>query len=265
MTDDVHSTDVDFESEEELGGIASAQAKLKKLKDELAKVKAERQEYLDGWQRCKADNVNAKKDVEALTETVYGGEIKALNDGDAVGGYAVLFGNSDMPDMSQFRDYFTKDTDFWLGRFGWPRPMTYHHGMERDTHDDPIVGTWTKARVDDVGIWLEGQLDQAHKYHSAIKELVRRGYLKLSSDSAPQWVVRERQPNGTNEVRRWPLLTASPTVTPAEPRLSGISFKALLDELGVEEQAPIEAKADDRARAMSLELDLIEIEEGIPA
>lgn len=57
--------DVDFESEEELGDLAAAEAKLQKLRDELQKVKKERQEYLDGWQRCKADSVNAKKDAEA--------------------------------------------------------------------------------------------------------------------------------------------------------------------------------------------------------
>ena len=57
--------DVDFEPEEELGSIGAAQAKLKKLKDELEKAKKERQEYLDGWQRCKADSINAKKDIEA--------------------------------------------------------------------------------------------------------------------------------------------------------------------------------------------------------
>src|SRR3989344_2220016 len=57
--------DVNFEPEEDVGDIGAAQAKLKKLKDELAKVKAERQEYLDGWQRCKADSVNARKDMES--------------------------------------------------------------------------------------------------------------------------------------------------------------------------------------------------------
>ena len=65
MTDDVHSTDVDFEPEDELGDIGAAHAKLRKLKDELAKVKAERQEYLDGWQRCKADSINARKEMES--------------------------------------------------------------------------------------------------------------------------------------------------------------------------------------------------------
>ena len=57
--------DVDFEVDEELGDIDAAKTKLKKLKDELEKVKKERQEYLDGWQRCKADAINARKDTES--------------------------------------------------------------------------------------------------------------------------------------------------------------------------------------------------------
>lgn len=59
--------DIDFEPEDELGGEGALKAKLKKLKDELAEVKKERQEYLDGWQRAKADLINAKKEAaEAL-------------------------------------------------------------------------------------------------------------------------------------------------------------------------------------------------------
>ncbi len=64
MSKEELQNEISFEPEEELGDIAATQAKLKKLKDELAKVKQERQEYLDGWQRCKADSINAKKDVE---------------------------------------------------------------------------------------------------------------------------------------------------------------------------------------------------------
>lgn len=63
MNDD--SDELQFEAEEELGDVGAAQAKLKKLRDELAEVKKARQEYLDGWQRCKADSVNARKDAEA--------------------------------------------------------------------------------------------------------------------------------------------------------------------------------------------------------
>ncbi|MDO8576252.1 MAG: nucleotide exchange factor GrpE [bacterium] len=60
--------DVNFEPDEDLGDVAAAQAKLKKLKDEFAEVKAQRQEYLDGWQRCKADSVNARKDALQAAE-----------------------------------------------------------------------------------------------------------------------------------------------------------------------------------------------------
>lgn len=210
--------------------------------------------------------------IEGKADPFLGGEIKALG-GDRIGGYAVLFGAEDTHDASEMRDFFTKSTDFWLDHFGWPRPMTYHHGLEPATKDAPIVGHWASARVDDVGVWMEGELNRAHKYHNAVKELVRRGYLKLSSDSAPQWVIREKQPSGSHFVKRWPLITASPTVTPAEPRMMGLSFKALLADLGLEdidtEAEPTEAaregvdhalKAEtDRATRLSLENELITI------
>ncbi|GEM_PF-160836 len=78
MVNNSEEQDVDFEPENdpsrlvedeaELGDVAGAQAKLKKLKDELATVKAQRQEYLDGWQRCKADSVNLRKETLANAE-----------------------------------------------------------------------------------------------------------------------------------------------------------------------------------------------------
>jgi len=61
----MNAEDIELEPEEELGDIAAAKVKLKKLRDELEKAKKERAEYLDGWQRCKADSINARKDAEA--------------------------------------------------------------------------------------------------------------------------------------------------------------------------------------------------------
>lgn len=52
-----------FEQDDEMSESAGLKAKLQKLRDELDTAKKERQEYLDGWQRCKADAVNAKKDA----------------------------------------------------------------------------------------------------------------------------------------------------------------------------------------------------------
>lgn len=55
----------DGDSEEEMEAIESrADSKLQKLKKEIESVKKEKQEYLDGWQRAKADYVNALKRFE---------------------------------------------------------------------------------------------------------------------------------------------------------------------------------------------------------
>jgi molecular chaperone GrpE len=52
-------------SEEELEAVESrADSKVHKLKRELEATKKEKQEYLDGWQRSKADYVNALKRFE---------------------------------------------------------------------------------------------------------------------------------------------------------------------------------------------------------
>ena len=173
-------------------------------------------------------------DMEGKSYTHDGDAVKAL-DGDRVGAYAVRFGSEQEPDMSPMRDYFTKATDYWLD--AWDRrPMLFHHAMDEDTDDAPRIGTWTKAEVKDEGVWLEGQLDKAHRYYGAIKELVRRGVLRLSSDSAPHLVRRATKAGGIHEVTRWPLLAASLTPTPAEPRLTAVSFKALIAELGIDDK-----------------------------
>lgn len=56
--------DVEFESYNDDAspvGILSPQDKIKKLREKLAEAQRARQEYLDGWQRLKADYVNLKK------------------------------------------------------------------------------------------------------------------------------------------------------------------------------------------------------------
>lgn len=67
MDRDTENDDVVVEADgsEELGGKgADMETKVVKLKAELERTKAEKQEYLDGWQRAKADYVNALKRFE---------------------------------------------------------------------------------------------------------------------------------------------------------------------------------------------------------
>ena len=53
---------------DEEGDLPDLQKKTKKLKDELKKCEGEKKEYLDGWQRSKADFINYKKDETKRAE-----------------------------------------------------------------------------------------------------------------------------------------------------------------------------------------------------
>lgn len=78
MNDREEKDDIDFEPEDEVGSAGALKAKLEKLKADLAEAKKERQEYLDGWQRCKADSINARKDTEKNAERRVEREIERI-------------------------------------------------------------------------------------------------------------------------------------------------------------------------------------------
>ncbi len=65
---DIHDTDISEEKEDmefvpdEEGVAPDAEAKVKKLRERIASSEKECKEYLDGWQRAKADLINYKKD-----------------------------------------------------------------------------------------------------------------------------------------------------------------------------------------------------------
>ena len=66
LVSDETESDIDFEVEPDLesGDLAGAQDKLKKLKEKLRTCQKEKQEYLDGWQKERADFQNCKKDED---------------------------------------------------------------------------------------------------------------------------------------------------------------------------------------------------------
>jgi molecular chaperone GrpE len=55
---DENFDDVVFESEED----QTSESLIKKLREKLKQALSEKQDYLEGWQRAKADSINAKKD-----------------------------------------------------------------------------------------------------------------------------------------------------------------------------------------------------------
>ena len=65
--------DIDSEGEER------AEGKIAKMREELSACRKDKQEYMDGWQRAKADYVNLLKRIETDTKTAEGkGKVKAV-------------------------------------------------------------------------------------------------------------------------------------------------------------------------------------------
>lgn len=150
-----------------------------------------------------------------LTEPVWA--VKAIG-ADTIRGYSNLWGNPNLVDLEA--EFFTAETDFWDTTLGLPRPLTYDHAQDKTTRVNPVIGKITEFGNDKIGRWYTAQLDKAHEYRKAIDALIESGELGSSSDSAPQYVIREKQGKGI-WLKRWPLFAAALTVTPCEPRMIG--------------------------------------------
>lgn len=177
----------------------------------------------------------------------YGKEVKALGDG-KVGGYLVHFSDAETPDLEG--DYFTRETDFGSHV---KTPVYYHHGLDKAL-GQRVLDDGAAIKMDDIGVWVEAQLQMRDEYEKRIYGLAEAGKLGWSSGTAGHLV--EREPMGKAYwIKRWPLgLDASLTPTPAEPRNEAIPLKSLLsitDEPEAEDQAgeedPQAVKVEDES------------------
>lgn len=151
-----------------------------------------------------------------------GGAIKAL-EGDRIGGYLVLWGDPDTPDLQG--EYFTPETDFKLEWFD-KRPVLYHHGLDGAIKSESI-GVIDTITPDDTGLWIEAQLDMHNQWVRAVKELIQRGVLQWSSGSAPNLVETVK-----GWIKTWPIIEGSTTPSPAEPRgVNVVPLKTYLENL----------------------------------
>lgn len=170
-----------------------------------------------------------KADLEN-TLVNFGANVKALADG-RVGGYLVLFSGPNDPDVSSMRDYFTKETDYGTHTL---TDVYYSHGLDKALGKRRLGKNQGQLKVDDVGVWVETQLDLADKYEKAIHAMAKQGKLGWSSGTASHLV--ERQKVGQSHwIKYWPLgLDASLTPAPAEGRTKETiitSLKSYLDEV----------------------------------
>lgn len=173
----------------------------------------------------------------------FGGEVKALGKG-RVGGYLVRFGNPDDTDLEG--EFFDAHTDFGIddgGQVG----VYYNHGLDNRLKTARLGRG--QLTMQEVGLWIEAQLDLRTEYEQAIYALAEKGKLGWSSGTAGHLI--ERVPAGkATRIAQWILAEASLTPTPAEYRNSAISIKAweaslteAMPEAGGEETPAAEAGA----------------------
>jgi HK97 family phage major capsid protein len=177
---------------------------------------------------------SVKGDVSRDDERMitYGSSLKTYADG-RVGGYLVLF-SPDGKNKDLTGEYFTKSTNFmWEGKER--RIALYNHGIDKTLKKQSLGNGWSFIRVDDIGLWVEMQLDLRNEYEKAIYGLSKSQKLGLSSGTASHMI--EMQKSGRITV--WPIIEGSFTPTPAEPRTRAItlmptrslSLKSLIAEL----------------------------------
>ena len=143
--------------------------------------------------------------------------VKVLKQNDktvTVGGYGVIFGGVDLEGET-----FGADTDF-MPDLVPVKSIFYDHASQEKVRN--MLGK-ASEKVDDVGIWVEAQLDRHKEYITEILELVEKGILGWSSGSAGHLNLRDGK-----AIKRWAIVEYSLTPTPAEPRTLGVErIKAL--------------------------------------
>ena len=148
--------------------------------------------------------------------------IKSSTDTEAIiAGYGVVFGGKDLEG-----DTFTAETDLEL-TYVPVKAMFYDHTLNEKVTG--AVGSVKIEEADEVGVWIEAQLDRSKAYVNAVLELVGQGVIGLSSGTASHLARRK-----SGKILRWPVVEYSLTPTPAEPRTIGVTqLKSLFDAAGL--------------------------------
>jgi hypothetical protein len=137
---------------------------------------------------------------------------------DSIKSYTFLWGDPNKVDVE--KEYFTKDTDFWDATQKSNRWLTWDHGQDADFKADTRIGQIVDYGDDEIGRWYEAKLDRSHKYRKVIDQLIEEGVLGTSSDSAPQYVIRQKTGKAT-WLKQWPWFASALTDVPCEPRMIG--------------------------------------------
>lgn len=154
-----------------------------------------------------------------------GGDVKALGDG-RVGGYLVRFGDPNTADVQG--DFFTSET-YYGKAVKSGTDVIYHHGIGRidvtaNRLGNRVIGDGAiEVKAD--GLWIEATIAEPEVYAMA-----DAGKLGWSSGSVDRLVRREAVKAGVSKVVQWPIIEASLSPRPVDPRNVAYAIKALLDD-----------------------------------
>lgn len=161
------------------------------------------------------------------TTLIYpGGDVKALGAG-RVGGYLVRFGGPDSADVQG--DFFTPET-YYGKAVKAGTDVIYHHGIGRIDEiavrlGNKVIGDGEIAVKSD-GLWIEASVNEPD-----VLALADAGKLGWSSGSVERLVKREAVKAGITKVTQWPIIEASLSPRPVDPRNRAVAIKALVDDV----------------------------------
>jgi hypothetical protein len=135
-----------------------------------------------------------------------------------------IWGDSKKTDLEL--EYFTKSSDFWDEPLkDFERPLTWEHGQDEKfakIENTPVIGKTVKYYDDDIARWAESVISTDKQYRKYIDQFIEEKRLGYSSDSAPQYVQREKQGKAT-WLKAWPWFGGSLTASPCEPRMKELT------------------------------------------
>jgi hypothetical protein len=181
-----------------------------------------------------------------------GSEVKALGSG-RVAGYLVRFGGPESADVQG--DFFTAQTYFGRAvKAG--TDIVWHHGIGNDGPGqmlrNSIIGESVLTMRPD-GLWAEGTLKLDMKGVTEIYQDVEAGKVGWSSGSVQRLVQREPVA-GKTAVKAWPIIEASLSYKPVDPRNKAVAIKALIDTPAGEGATPTLVETSERLVADATEL-----------
>lgn len=177
MTDELNEEenikdDFAFEPDESEGEVSISKQKIKELRDKLSTALKERDEYLAGWQRAKADYINARKEElqSGMNATRIANERVVIEILPVLDSFALAFANKESWEKvdenwrrgveyiaSQLKTSLTNLGVEEVGKVGDVFSPNYHSAIENITTNDKETDH-TIAEVIQNGYLLEGKV-----------------------------------------------------------------------------------------------------------